>query len=87
MDRKAEQLNESELRRRAWDFQGIGITREAWRSLVSRGSDLGLPNLQIETVQEFRDRMSVLEDRPEERATIIEQALLLFEHFYAHRLY
>lgn len=67
---------------------GLDCTQRAWAFLQSQGPALGLPGLRVETLDEFQDRVnSGAAEKAGDREALIDQAALLLENYYAHRLY
>lgn len=72
---------------------GLEFTQKAWSFLTSRAAGLGIPQLKIQTVPEFIGEvefMTRMQDDPgaiDDLHTIVDQASVLFEHYYAHRPY
>lgn len=72
---------------------GLEFTQKAWDFLTSRAAALGVPLLKIQTLAEFMGevefvtRMQDDANGLEDLHTIVDQASVLFEHYYAHRPY
>ncbi len=64
--------------------QDVQPTIVAWGNLVAMRKEIGLPNLSIESLQNFAGKQHERRLKPDERILIIEQAKQLFEHFYVH---
>jgi hypothetical protein len=63
---------------------GSELTRQAWDRLETEGKDLGLPDLQVQPIQDF---LHVAEQHALSRAdreSILDQATLIFDHLYPH---
>lgn len=64
---------------------GSELTRQTWRVLGADAQGLGLPDLRIQPLDEFlaaagqQQRIS-----HQDRQTILDQATLIFDHFYPH---
>lgn len=63
---------------------GSHITLSALRLLESQKIKIGCPNLQIRTIPKFLDHAAALRLSRNEKETLVDQATLLIEHFYAH---
>lgn len=72
---------------------GLEFTQKAWNFLTSRAATLGVPLLKIQTLTEFVSEVELMtrmqddENAIDDLHTIVDQASVLFEHYYAHRPY
>src|SRR5262245_4160024 len=63
---------------------GSALTLAALRLLESQKAELGCPNLEIRTVPKFVEHAKSVRLSHREKETLVEQATLLIEQFYAH---
>jgi len=57
---------------------------KALRALMKRKGELGLEKLRLRSLEKFEEEITRVRLRPEERETIVEQAIVLIEQLYAH---
>ena len=60
------------------------LTRQAWHLLEAEGNDLGLPHLHIQPVLDFVRAAEQHRTSIADRQTILDQAVLIFDHLYPH---
>ncbi|MEO7652223.1 MAG: hypothetical protein ABIZ80_17300, partial [Bryobacteraceae bacterium] len=63
---------------------GAQFTAEALKLLDQHKDGIGLPNLTVQSLPEFVASIKEKRLNDEDRRMLVDQALLLFENFYAH---
>lgn len=66
---------------------GSELTRQAWRLLEAEAKDLGLESLRIQPISEFLEAAEQHSTSVADRRTILDQAVLIFDHLYPHRTF
>lgn len=63
---------------------GSELTRQAWSLLEADGKALDLPDLRVQAIRDFLESAEQHRTSPTDRQTILDQALLMFDHLYPH---